>query len=89
MSKKRSLLDAYRFPGFRPRARIKGIFGDPQSRVIRLERRQKKRRAAGVAPGTGVSTTARSVVSGICPVGPCGFTWKWRSAESGVVGAAR
>ncbi|MDH5562025.1 MAG: hypothetical protein OEY91_00145 [Nitrospirota bacterium] len=41
MPKKRSLLDAYRFPGFRPRARIKGIFGDPQARVIRLERRQK------------------------------------------------
>jgi transposase len=61
MLKKRSLLDAYRFPGFRPRARIKGIFGDPQSRVIRLERRQKKRCAVGVAPCTGVSTKVRRI----------------------------
>jgi transposase len=36
------LLDVYQFPGFRPKATIKGIFGDPKARVIRLERRQKK-----------------------------------------------
>ena len=39
MSKRRSLLDTYRFPGFCPRATIKGIFGDPKARVIRLDRR--------------------------------------------------
>jgi hypothetical protein len=39
MGKKRSLLDGYQFPGYRPRARVKGIFGDPKARVIRLERR--------------------------------------------------
>ena len=35
------MLDEYRFPGFRPKAEITGIFGDPKARGIRLERRQK------------------------------------------------
>lgn len=42
MSKKKSLLDGYRFPGFRPRATLKGILGDPKARIIRQARRQKK-----------------------------------------------
>lgn len=41
MGKIRRLLDVYRFPGFRPKARVKGLFGDPKARVIRLERLQK------------------------------------------------
>lgn len=39
----RRLLDVCQFPGFCPKAKIKGIFGDPKARVIRLERRQKNR----------------------------------------------
>jgi len=42
MGKRRSLLDEYRFPGFRPKAQVRGIFGEPDARVIRLERTQKK-----------------------------------------------
>ncbi|OOP55141.1 MAG: hypothetical protein AYP45_16460 [Candidatus Brocadia carolinensis] len=41
MRKKKRLLDEYRFPGFRPKAEIKGIFGDSKARVIRLVRTQK------------------------------------------------
>ena len=37
----RRLLDVYQFPGFRPKAKIKGVLGDPKGRVIQLERRQK------------------------------------------------
>lgn len=37
----RRLLEVYRFPGFRPKTKIKGIFGDPRTRAIRLKRRQK------------------------------------------------
>ena len=37
----RRLLDAYRFPGFRPQATIKGVFGDPKARVISLVRQKK------------------------------------------------
>ena len=35
----RRLRDAYAFPGLRPQARIKGVFGDPRARVITLDRR--------------------------------------------------
>jgi hypothetical protein len=41
MGKKVRLLDEYRFPGFRPKAEIKGIFGDSKARVIRLVGTQK------------------------------------------------
>ena len=35
------LYDAYRFPGFIPRIMLKGLFGDPCARIIRLQRRGK------------------------------------------------
>src|ERR1700730_13370955 len=41
----RRLWDAYSFPGFRPEPTVQGVFGDPKARVIRLNRRSKKRRA--------------------------------------------
>ncbi|MBI2471493.1 MAG: hypothetical protein HYV59_09665 [Planctomycetes bacterium] len=41
MGKKKRLLDKYHFPGFRPNAEIKGIFGDAKAHVIRLVRTQK------------------------------------------------
>ena len=41
MRKYRRLVDEYRFPGFRPKARIKGIFGDPKARIIRLAQIKK------------------------------------------------
>jgi hypothetical protein len=59
MGKKRKLLDEYRFPGFRPKAEIKGIFGDPKARVIKLERTQKKQYAGNVARFIEVITTRR------------------------------
>lgn len=40
--KKKRLLDAYRFPEFRPLDDVKGVFGDPMARVITLVRRSKK-----------------------------------------------
>ena len=77
MEKKRRLLDEYRFPGFSPRAEIKGIFGDPKARVIR----QKKRYAGVVERFIGVITTRRYVGYGIYPAEMHGFTWKWRCGE--------
>ena len=41
MGKKSRLLDEYRFPGFGPKAEIKGIFGDSKAWVIQLKRTQK------------------------------------------------
>lgn len=42
MKKVKRLLDAYRFPGFRPLANLKGKFGDNKARIIQLARLEKK-----------------------------------------------
>lgn len=41
-TKRKRLLDAYRFAGFRPVETVCGVFGDPLARVVRLVRRSKK-----------------------------------------------
>ena len=84
MGKQRRLLDEYRFPGYRPRADIRGVFGDPRARVIRLERTRKKRYAAVAERATGVITTRRYVGYETCPVGMLGFIWRWRFGGSNV-----
>jgi len=89
MGKKRRLLDEYQFPGFRPRSKIQGTFGDPKARVIRLERNQKKRHAVAVAPCIAVITTRRNDRYGIYPVGMHGYTWKWKFGESSARGAGK
>ena len=58
-SKPKRLSDAYRFPGFRPRAMVRGIFGDRKARVITLVRRSKKRPAARAGRCITAATTAR------------------------------
>ena len=63
------LLDDDGFPGYRPRAEIRGGFGDPRARVIRLERVQKKRLLVVVVRFTGATTTRRYVGDGTCHVG--------------------
>ncbi len=35
-----------RFAGFRARQTVRGVFGDPDVRIVRLDRRSKKRFAA-------------------------------------------
>ena len=41
----KTLRDIYSFPGFRARARLKPHPKDPDGRIVRLERRQKKQSA--------------------------------------------
>lgn len=89
MGKKRQLVDEYRFPGYRPKARIKGEFGDPKARIIRLERTQKKQSVDVVERHTEVITTRRYDVSGIYPVGMRGFIWRWRFGGYCARGAGR
>lgn len=72
------MLDEYQFPGFRPRADMRGVFGDPQARVIQLKRTQKKRCADVVGRFIGVITTRGCGGYGTYPVGMYGFIWKWR-----------
>jgi len=50
------LRDAYRFAGFVPAAIVRGVFGDPQVRVLTLRRRQKKQPVEFVAVGTAAFT---------------------------------
>lgn len=66
MGKKRRLLDEYRFDGFRPRADVVGVFGDPMARVIRLDRKQKKRSAVYAAQHIVLITTKRCAEYGTC-----------------------
>ena len=59
-ARKRRLWDAYAFPGFRPEATVRGIFGGPKARIIRLRRRSKKRDALVVDAGIRAGTIVRS-----------------------------
>jgi hypothetical protein len=52
----RRLSDGYSFAGFCARTAVRGVFGDPDVRIVRLERRSKKRFAA-VAGGSGTAGT--------------------------------
>jgi hypothetical protein len=89
MGKKKRLLDEYQFPGFRPRSKIQGIFGDPKARVIRLKRTPKKLPAVAVARCIGVITTRQCGGYGIYLVGMRGFTWRWRFGGWSARGAGK
>jgi len=89
MSKKRSLLDEYRFPGFRPRATVKGIFGDPKARIIQLEQHQKKRFAVVAGRSITAITTRELGWSGTYLPEKRGSTCQWMCDESIVGGAMR
>ena len=82
MGKNRRLLDEYQFPGFRPRSKIQGIFGDPKARVIQLERSQKKQHAVVAALRIEAITTRQCGGYGIYPAGMRGYIWKWKFGES-------
>jgi len=82
MGKQRRLLDEYRFPGYRPRAEIRGVFGDPRARVIQLERTRKKRYVGIAARFTDAITTRKCVGYGTCPVETPGSIWRWWCGES-------
>ncbi len=59
-------------------ARIKGIFGDPKARVIKLQRNQKKQYAAVAEQHIEVTTTRRDGAYGIFHAEMPGYTWKWK-----------
>src|SRR5258707_1538059 len=58
--RRRRLSDGYSFACFRANAIVRGVFGDPDVRIVRLDRRSKKRFAAVV----GGSTTAGTIGGG-------------------------
>jgi len=77
-SKRKRLLDAYRFPGFRPLEQVRGVFGDPQARVITLVRRSKKRSAVRVVGCIEGGTIAEHVRYATCLAGGIGSIWSSR-----------
>ena len=78
MKKIKRLLDEYRFPGYRPKAAVKGKFGDNRALVIYLDRLQKKQSAAVVAKSIKAFMTIRPELSGICPAERKEFICRWR-----------
>src|SRR5271155_2907269 len=73
----RRLSDGYSFAGFRARETVRGVFGDPDVRVVTLDRSSKKRLAAaavsrwaGTIDGYGEFATFRAPGYGLF--------WSWR-----------
>ncbi len=89
MAKHKQLWDIYRFPGFYPKRKTSGVFGDPQARVIPLKRRGKKRFVEPVGLSNVPSTTGKSAGFETYLAGIFGSIWTWRSAGSFVAGARR
>ena len=61
-AKPRRLSDAYRVAGFRTRVMVRGVFGDPQARVVTLARRSKTPSVGSAAERIERGTTAPCVV---------------------------
>lgn len=81
MSKIKRLLDEYHFPGFYPKAAIKGKFGDSKAKVIQLVRRQKKRFADAAEHLIKVFMTVKSKLSGTYPAAMREFICRWKCTE--------
>ena len=84
MRKKRGLYDAYRFPGYRPEVKGKGIFGDPIAQVVVLKRRQKKQHVDNAAQSIGHTTIAGHEGYGTFPVEAFVFISRWKFDEYNV-----
>ena len=87
MQRHRRLWDTYRFPGFRPRSTVQGIFGDPKARILCLSRRGKKQFAGPVGISNKAGTTANGAGCATWGVEIIESTWRSRCAVSIVPGA--
>lgn len=59
------LTDTYKFPGFEPYKRTKGVFGQPDVRIVSLKRKEKKRYVEHVGLSVVASTITGHDFSGI------------------------
>jgi len=87
MAKFKLLQDLYRFPGFVPLPRIRGVFGEPAAVLLTLLRRRKKLCAASVGRRTAVITTSGRGASATSPVATNASTSSSSFAASGARGA--
>ena len=88
MENQRRLDDAYRFPGFEPEKTVRGVFGDPKARVLRLRRRRKKRAVESAGRTIGASTIGNFAKSATCLVGTRVSTWRSKFGGSTAGGVA-
>ena len=72
------LPDTYRFPGFCPKAIVRGIFGDPLARIVTLRRRRKKRSVAFAVNPNEASMIESFVESVTSPAAIRASSWKSR-----------
>ena len=82
MKKHRRLQDEYQFPGYRPKAAIKGIFGDSHSVIVQLTRSKKKQYADAVKRHNERFTIGGYAGYVTYRVETSGYTWKWKLDES-------
>jgi hypothetical protein len=89
MRKTKRLLDEYRFPGFRPIAKIKGKFGDSKALIIPLKRRQKKQHVVVAEQFIKAIMIAKHDLFVIYHVVASGFIWRWTYAELSVINVVK
>ena len=76
--RRRRLSDGYSFEGFRPKATVRGVFGDPNVRVVSLERRSKKLSAVAAVGLTRAGTIDECGWFATYRAQDCGFFWSSR-----------
>ncbi len=89
MRKRLRLSDSYRFPGFKPKEAITGIFGDSRARIVHLVRQGKKLYVVSAGHAIGLSMTESSDGCGISPAAIPASTWNWKSGASSAGGAGK
>jgi len=82
MKKNRKLTDSYKFPGYQPYQKVKGIFGDQKSLIITMKRVQKKQYAQNVFKHLKVIMTKKLDECGIYPAEINVYTLNWKYIES-------
>jgi len=85
---RRRLSDGYSFAGFRAAATVRGVFGDPDVRIVRLDRRSKKRFAAVVRGSATAGTTGGCGRFATCRAQDFGLFWNSKCGASLAVIAA-
>ena len=82
---RRRLIDAYAFPGFRPLSSVRGVFGDPEARVVTLVRRSKKPSAvvAGRAASHGTTVSDGGYGTYRLVTSACTLTLKSAASRAG------
>jgi hypothetical protein len=90
---RRRLSDGYRFAGFRPDefvrgVFVRGVFGEPDVRIVSLHRRSKKQSAAAAGERRRAGTTGGFARFATCRAQAAGYGWSWRCGASIVATAA-